>query len=127
MNKFILIILFFFAVRAQSAEQVENESVKGSVISQSIESLVDYPCLEECSTHNIDTQSEIAASDETSETLSPHEFTYAGYPRTTLMGTAALKKTSSAAVGTGAPPAPPDVADHFVPAVPSQFAVPPTQ
>lgn len=94
MNKFILIILFFFAVRAQSAEQVENESVKGSVISQSIESLVDYPCLEECSTHNIDTQSEIAASDETSETLSPHEFTYAGYPRTTLMGTAALKKTS---------------------------------
>jgi hypothetical protein len=40
---------------------------------------------------------------------------------------AALKKTSSAAVGTDAPPAPPDVADHFVPAVPSQFAVPPTQ
>jgi hypothetical protein len=38
-----------------------------------------------------------------------------------------LKKTSSAVVGTEAPPAPPDVADHLVPAVPSQFAVPPTQ
>lgn len=37
------------------------------------------------------------------------------------------KKTSSADVGTLAPPAPPDVADHLVPAVPSQFAVPPTQ
>lgn len=40
---------------------------------------------------------------------------------------AASKKTSSALVGTLAPPAPPDVADHLVPAVPSQFAVPPTQ
>lgn len=40
---------------------------------------------------------------------------------------AASKKTSSALVGTLAPPAPPDVVDHLVPAVPSQFAVPPTQ
>jgi hypothetical protein len=39
----------------------------------------------------------------------------------------ASKNTSSALVGTLAPPAPPDVADHLVPAVPSQFAVPPTQ
>ena len=37
------------------------------------------------------------------------------------------KKTSSADVGTLAPPAPPDVVDHLVPAVPSQDAVPPTQ
>lgn len=40
---------------------------------------------------------------------------------------AASKKTSSALVGTLAPPAPPDVVAHLVPAVPSQFAVPPTQ
>jgi hypothetical protein len=40
---------------------------------------------------------------------------------------AASKKTSSALVGTVSPPGPPDVADHLVPAVPSQFAVPPTQ
>jgi hypothetical protein len=40
---------------------------------------------------------------------------------------AALKNTSSAEVGTEAPPGPPDVADHLVPAVPSQLAVPPTQ
>lgn len=38
-----------------------------------------------------------------------------------------VKNTSSADVGTLAPPAPPDVVDHLVPAVPSQFAVPPTQ
>ena len=38
-----------------------------------------------------------------------------------------VKKTSSADVGTDAPPAPPFVADHFVPAVPSQLAEPPTQ
>jgi hypothetical protein len=38
-----------------------------------------------------------------------------------------VKNTSSAVVGTEAPPAPPDVVAHFVPAVPSQFAVPPTQ
>lgn len=38
-----------------------------------------------------------------------------------------VKNTSSAVVGTLAPPAPPDVVDHLVPAVPSQFAVPPTQ
>lgn len=37
------------------------------------------------------------------------------------------KNTSSADVGTEAPPAPPDVVAHLVPAVPSQFAVPPTQ
>lgn len=37
------------------------------------------------------------------------------------------KNTSSADVGTAAPPAPPDVVAHFVPAVPSQEAVPPTQ
>ena len=37
------------------------------------------------------------------------------------------KKTSSAVVGTLAPPAPPDVVAHLVPAVPSQDAVPPTQ
>jgi hypothetical protein len=40
---------------------------------------------------------------------------------------AASKNTSSALVGTDAPPGPPDVADHLVPAVPSQLAVPPTQ
>jgi len=40
---------------------------------------------------------------------------------------AASKKTSSAAVGTASPPAPPEVNAHLVPAVPSQFAVPPTQ
>jgi hypothetical protein len=40
---------------------------------------------------------------------------------------AASKNTSSAVVGTEAPPAPPDVAAHLVPAVPSQLAVPPTQ
>ena len=39
----------------------------------------------------------------------------------------ASKKTSSADVGTLAPPAPPDVVAHLVPAVPSQDAVPPTQ
>jgi hypothetical protein len=38
-----------------------------------------------------------------------------------------VKKTSSPAVGELAPPAPPDVVAHLVPAVPSQFAVPPTQ
>jgi hypothetical protein len=38
-----------------------------------------------------------------------------------------VKNTSSALVGTDAPPAPPDVVAHLVPAVPSQFAVPPTQ
>jgi hypothetical protein len=38
-----------------------------------------------------------------------------------------VKNTSSALVGTLAPPPPPDVVDHLVPAVPSQFAVPPTQ
>jgi hypothetical protein len=40
---------------------------------------------------------------------------------------AALKNTSSAELGTASPPAPPDVNAHFVPAVPSQVAVPPTQ
>lgn len=40
---------------------------------------------------------------------------------------AASKNTSSALVGTDAPPAPPDVVAHLVPAVPSQFADPPTQ
>jgi len=40
---------------------------------------------------------------------------------------ATSKKTASAVVGTDAPPAPPDVVAHFVPAVPSQDAVPPTQ
>jgi hypothetical protein len=39
----------------------------------------------------------------------------------------ASKNTSSDDVGTAAPPAPPDVVDHLVPAVPSQFAAPPTQ
>lgn len=39
----------------------------------------------------------------------------------------AVKNTASADVGTLAPPAPPSVADHLVPAVPSQDAVPPTQ
>lgn len=40
---------------------------------------------------------------------------------------AALKNTASADVGTDAPPAPPEVADHLVPTVESQLAVPPTQ
>ena len=40
---------------------------------------------------------------------------------------AASKNTSSADVGTEAPPAPPDVAAHLVPTVLSQVAVPPTQ
>ena len=40
---------------------------------------------------------------------------------------AALKNTSSAAVGTACPPAPPEVSAHLVPAVKSQLAVPPTQ
>jgi hypothetical protein len=39
----------------------------------------------------------------------------------------ASKKTSSAVVGLDAPPAPPDVVAHLVPAVASQEAVPPTQ
>jgi hypothetical protein len=39
----------------------------------------------------------------------------------------ASKKTSSALVGTAAPPAPPTVSAHFVPAVPSHAAVPPRQ
>ena len=94
MKKYILIILFFFAVRIQSAEQIEYKSVKGSAISQPTESIVDYPCLEECEEHYTYQESEISSSDEVSETLSPQEFTYAGYPRTTLMGTAAFKKTS---------------------------------
>ena len=38
-----------------------------------------------------------------------------------------VKNTASADVGTLAPPAPPDVVAHLVPAVPSQAAVPPTQ
>jgi hypothetical protein len=38
-----------------------------------------------------------------------------------------VKKTASAVVGTEAPPAPPEVVAHLVPAVPSQAAVPPTQ
>jgi hypothetical protein len=38
-----------------------------------------------------------------------------------------VKNTSSADVGTEAPPPPPDEVDHLVPAVPSQLAVPPTQ
>jgi hypothetical protein len=37
------------------------------------------------------------------------------------------KNTSSEDVGTAWPPAPPEVNAHLVPAVPSQFAVPPTQ
>jgi hypothetical protein len=40
---------------------------------------------------------------------------------------AALRNTSSAEVGTDAPPVPPDVVAHLVPAVPSHVAVPPTQ
>ena len=40
---------------------------------------------------------------------------------------AASKNTSSADVGTDAPPPAPDVVAHLVPAVPSQLAVPPTQ
>lgn len=38
-----------------------------------------------------------------------------------------VKNTSSAVVGTDAPPPPPEVVAHLVPAVPSQEAVPPTQ
>lgn len=38
-----------------------------------------------------------------------------------------VKKTSSAAVGTDAPPAPPEVVAHLVPAVASHVADPPTQ
>ena len=38
-----------------------------------------------------------------------------------------VKNTSSAVVGTDAPPAPPEVVAHLVPAVPFQSAVPPTQ
>lgn len=38
-----------------------------------------------------------------------------------------VKNTSSAVVGTDAPPAPPEVVAHLVPAVPSQDAEPPTQ
>ena len=37
------------------------------------------------------------------------------------------KKTSSAAVGTAAPPSPPEVLAYLVPAVASHVAVPPTQ
>lgn len=37
------------------------------------------------------------------------------------------KNTSSAAVGMAEPPPPPEVVLHFVPAVPSHAAVPPTQ
>ena len=40
---------------------------------------------------------------------------------------AASKKTSSVLLGIEAPPAPPDVVAHLVPAVPSHAAVPPTQ
>ena len=40
---------------------------------------------------------------------------------------AASKNTSSVLVGTAAPPAPPDVVAHFVPAIASHDAVPPTQ
>jgi hypothetical protein len=40
---------------------------------------------------------------------------------------AAVKNTASAKLGTDAPPAPPEVVDHLVPAVPSHAAVPPTQ
>jgi hypothetical protein len=39
----------------------------------------------------------------------------------------ASKNTSSDDVGTAWSPVPPEVSDHFEPAVPSQFAVPPTQ
>lgn len=46
---------------------------------------------------------------------------------TTAAPEAASKYTSSADVGTVSPPGPPEVSAHFVPAVPSQFAVPPTQ
>jgi hypothetical protein len=46
---------------------------------------------------------------------------------TVLAPEAALKKTISAAVGTETPPAPPEVADHLVPAVASHVAFPPTQ
>lgn len=40
---------------------------------------------------------------------------------------AALRNTSSTLVGTDAPPGPPDVVAHLVPAVPSQDPAPPTQ
>jgi hypothetical protein len=40
---------------------------------------------------------------------------------------AASKNTSSVEVGTAAPPAPPDVVAHLVPAVAFQVFVPPTQ
>jgi hypothetical protein len=40
---------------------------------------------------------------------------------------AASKNTSSAEVGTLAPPSPPEPVAHLVPAVPSHAAVPPTQ
>jgi hypothetical protein len=46
---------------------------------------------------------------------------------TVLAPELALKKTSSAVVGMAAPPVPPEVVDHLVPAVPSHAAVPPTQ
>lgn len=46
---------------------------------------------------------------------------------TVLAPEEASKNTSSAAVGTAAPPAPPEVVAHLLPAVPSQVAVPPTQ
>ena len=46
---------------------------------------------------------------------------------TVLAPELASKNTASADVGTLAPPAPPDVVAHLVPAVPSQDAVPPTQ
>ena len=77
MKKYILIILFFFAFRAQSTEQVEYVSVKGSVTSPPVETLVDYPCIEECEENYNYQHSEIPSSDEVSETLSPQEFTYA--------------------------------------------------
>lgn len=46
---------------------------------------------------------------------------------TVLAPDSAVKNTASADVGTLAPPAPPSVVAHLVPAVPSQAAVPPTQ
>ena len=51
-------------------------------------------------------------------------------PEVTVTVTApevAVKNTSSAAVGTAWPPAPPSVKAHLVPAVASHEAVPPTQ
>ena len=70
MKKYILIILFFFAFRAQSTEQVEYVSVKGSVTSPPVETLVDYPCLEECLELTMYTESEIPFSDDIPDTLS---------------------------------------------------------